>query len=92
MNPLTSAPLAAAGEKSWAGWPTDAELEKLRDQYARATTEADKKRIAEAVQLRATQIGTHAILGEYKNPAAVRKGVSGLVKAGANVYWNIQKN
>lgn len=92
MNPLTSAPLAAAGEKSWAGWPTDAELEKLRDQYARATTEADKKRIAEAVQVRATQVGTHAILGEYKNPAAVRKGVSGLVKAGANVYWNIQKN
>ncbi len=92
LNPLTSAPLSGAGDKAWVGWASDAELEKLRDQYARATTEADKKRIAEAVQVRAMQVGTHAILGEYKTPAAVRKGVTGLVKAGAQVYWNVQKN
>jgi peptide/nickel transport system substrate-binding protein len=91
MNPLTSAPLGGQGEKGWAGWASDAELEKLRDQYAHAESDADKKRIAEAVQVRAVQVGTHAILGEYKNPAAVRKGVTGLVKAGANVYWNIEK-
>ena len=36
MNPLTSAPLGGQGEKGWAGWASDAELEKLRDQYARA--------------------------------------------------------
>jgi peptide/nickel transport system substrate-binding protein len=92
MNPLTSAPLGGQGEKGWAGWASDAPLEKLRDDYARAATDADKKRIAEEVQVRAVQVGTHAILGEYKNPAVVRKNVSGLVKAGANVYWNIQKN
>ena len=92
MNPLTSAPLGGNGEKGWAGWATDAELEKLRDQYARATTEADKKRIAEAVQVRATQVGTHAILGEYKNPAAVRKNISGVLKTAGSAYWNIQKN
>jgi peptide/nickel transport system substrate-binding protein len=91
MNPLTSAPLGGQGEKGWAGWASDADLEKLRDQYGRADTDADKKRIAEAVQVRAVQVGTHAILGEYKNPAAARKNVSGLVKAGANVYWNIDK-
>jgi peptide/nickel transport system substrate-binding protein len=92
MNPLTSAPLGGAGEKGWAGWATDETLEKLRDDYARAATDADKKRIAEAVQERAMTVGTHAILGEYKNPAVARKNISGLVKAGANVYWNIQKN
>jgi peptide/nickel transport system substrate-binding protein len=92
MNPLTSAPLGGQGEKGWAGWASDAQLEKLRDDYARADTDADKKRIAEAVQIRAMQVGTHAILGEYKNPAAVRKNVSGVVKAAANVYWNISKN
>ena len=92
MNPLTSAPLGGNGEKGWAGWASDAELEKLRDQYARATTEADKKRIAEQVQVRATQVGTHAILGEYKNPAAVRKNVTGVLKTAGSAYWNIQKN
>jgi peptide/nickel transport system substrate-binding protein len=92
MNPLTSAPLSGAGDKAWAGWSKDDELEKLRDQFARAETDADKKRLAEAVQQRAMEVGTHAILGEYKNPAAVRKNISGVVKSGANVYWNIAKN
>ena len=92
MNPLTSAPLGGQGEKGWAGWASDATLEKLRDDYARAGTEADKKRLAEEVQVRATQVGTHAILGEYKNPAAVRKNITGVLKTAGSAYWNIQKN
>ena len=92
MNPLTSAPLGAQGEKGWAGWASDATLEKLRDDYARAGTDADKKRIAEAVQVRATEVGTHAILGEYKNPAAARKNISGVLRTAGSAYWNIQKN
>jgi peptide/nickel transport system substrate-binding protein len=38
------------------------------------------------------QVGTHAILGEYKNPAAVRKNISGVLKTAGSAYWNIQKN
>jgi peptide/nickel transport system substrate-binding protein len=30
-------------------------------------------------------------VGQYNQPAAVRKNVSGLVPAGAQVYWNIRK-
>ena len=92
LNPLTSAPLGGQGEKGWAGWASDATLEKLRDDYARADTDADKKRLAEAVQVRATQVGTHAILGEYKTRAATRKNINGVLKAASTVYWNIQKN
>src|SRR5262249_52511070 len=36
-NPLANPAVSALGEKSWFGWPTDAELEKLRDQFARET-------------------------------------------------------
>ena len=92
MNPLTSAPLGGQGEKGWAGWASDAQLEKLRDDFARADSDADKKSIAEAVQVRAMEVGTHAILGEYKNPAAVRKNITGVLKTAGSAYWNIQKN
>jgi len=30
-------------------------------------------------------------LGEYINPAAVRKGIAGLVTGPGNFYWNIKK-
>lgn len=92
LNPLTSAPLGGQGEKGWAGWARDATLEKLRDEYARADTDADKKRLAEEVQVRATQVGTHVILGEYQPNTATRKNITGVLKAASTVYWNIQKN
>jgi peptide/nickel transport system substrate-binding protein len=92
LNPIANAAFQGSGVKSgWFGWAEDAELEKLRDQFAREPNDTKRKALAEAAQLRAIEIGTHAHLGEYINPAAVRKGVKGLVQAPANVYWNISK-
>jgi len=47
-NPLANPAVGALGEKSWFGWPADAELEKLRDQFARETDDGKKKALAEA--------------------------------------------
>ncbi|HEX7220712.1 MAG TPA: ABC transporter substrate-binding protein [Burkholderiales bacterium] len=91
-NPLANAALGAAGEKSWFGWPSDEQIEKLRDQFARETNEAKKKAIAEQIQVRAFEIGTHAPLGEYVNPYATRKNISGLVIGSGDTYWNVRKN
>jgi peptide/nickel transport system substrate-binding protein len=93
LNPIANAAFQAAGTKSgWFGWAEDAELESLRDKFAREADDGARKKIAEQAQLRAFEIGTHAPLGEYINPAAVRKGVKGVVKAPANVYWNVSKS
>ena len=91
-NPLTNPAVGAQGDKSWFGWPKDDEIEKLRDQFARATDEAKKKSLAEAIQARAFEIGTHAPLGEYVNPLAARRNISGFVTGPGNLYWNIRKN
>jgi peptide/nickel transport system substrate-binding protein len=91
-NPLTNPAVGAQGEKSWFGWPSDERLEKLRDQFARATDEASKKALAEQIQARAFEIGTHAPLGEFANPLAARKTVTGFVTGPGNLYWNIRKN
>ena len=91
-NPIANPAVGALGEKSWFGWPADAELEKLRDQFARETDEAKKKALAEQVQARAFEIGTHAPLGEYVNPLAARRNITGFVTGPGNLYWNIRKN
>ncbi len=92
-NPINNAALDARGEKSgWFGWPKDDRLEELRGQFARETDAAKKKKLAEAVQARAFEIGTHAPLGEAVQPVAVRKGVTGAQIGLADVYWNIKKN
>ena len=91
-NPIANPAVGALGEKSWFGWPADDRLEKLRDQFARATEEPKKKVLAEQIQARAFEIGTHAPLGEYVNPLAARRNVTGFVTGPGNLYWNIKKN
>ncbi len=90
-NPLTNAAIGAAGEKSWFGWPSDAEIEKLRDSFAREIDLGKRKVLAEAIQARAFEVGTHVPVGEQINPYALRKGVTGLVIGPGNFYWNIKK-
>jgi len=90
LNPLTMAMMNATGEQGWFGWPDDPQLEAIKKEFALAASDADKKRLAEAAQLRAFAIATHVPLGQYNQPAAVRKGVTGVVPAGAQVYWNIR--
>ncbi|MDQ3270623.1 MAG: ABC transporter substrate-binding protein, partial [Pseudomonadota bacterium] len=64
----------------------------LKVKFAQASTEVEKKKLAEQLQLRAIETATHVHLGQYNNPAALRSNISGLVPGGAQVYWNIKKN
>ena len=52
---------------------------------------AKLKAIAEAVQVRETQYPTHVWLGQWYQPVAVRKNVSGMMVAPVTVFWNIEK-
>lgn len=92
QNPLTMAMLNAAGEKGWFGWQDDKVIEELKVKFAQAATDAEKKKLAEQLQLRAIETVSHVHLGQYNNPAALRNNIEGLVPGGAQVYWNIKKN
>lgn len=92
QNPLTMAMMNATGDKGWFGWQDDAQIEDLKARFARAATEPEKKKLAEQLQRRAFETASHVPLGQYSNPAALRSNVTGLVPAGAQVYWNIRKD
>ncbi len=91
LNPVMTAFLNSSCDKALFGWPCDAEMEQLRDQFARETDPAKQKAIAEAVQLRWAQNPPHVFLGQWYQPAAVRKNVDGMVVAPVTVFWNVTK-
>ena len=66
-------------------------MEKLRDDFARETDPAKQKAIAEAVQVRDTEVTTHLYLGQWYQPAASRKNVTGYLTAPVPVFWNVEK-
>ena len=91
LNPVSTAFLNSSCDKALFGWPCDAEMEKLRDDYAREIDPARHKAIAEAVQVRLTQYPTHIPLGQWYQPGASRKNVDGFVVAPVPVFWNVTK-
>jgi len=90
-NPIASAPLGGQGEKGWFGWAKDDKVEELRAQFTRAESEAEKKRLAEEIQVQAIKSGFFAPAGEAIFPAAIRTNIKGMVKAPVPVLWNITK-
>ena len=93
-NPLGQAMLNARGATGYFGWQDEPRIEQLKDRFARATSQAEKKQLAEQIQLIALETATHAPLGQYQSPSVVRKNVTGLVpvNAGVPVLWNVKKN
>ncbi len=91
LNPVMTGFLNAGCDKAMFGWPCDAELEKLRDQFARETDPQKQKEIAEAVQVRETQVTTHLFLGQWYQPAATRRNISGVPITPVPVFWNVEK-
>ncbi|TAJ97749.1 MAG: ABC transporter substrate-binding protein [Reyranella sp.] len=92
LDPLMTLNLVATCEKAQSGWPCDPELEKLRDAYAKATTPAEKKAAAEAVQVRAMEVVTHVPLGEWFGLRAVRDNINVPTPLPpVTVFWGITK-
>jgi peptide/nickel transport system substrate-binding protein len=91
LNPVMTGFVNASCDKAAFGWPCDAELEKLRDDFAREPDLAKQKQIVEKVQMREREVVTHIHLGQYYQPIGARKNITGILTAPAPVFWNIEK-
>ena len=91
LSPIPMNQLSAACSKAMYGWPCDSQVEELRDAFALAGDEEARKRFAEAVQVRAMEVGVYVPLGEFRTKAATRKGLTGFVDGFFIVLWNVEK-
>jgi len=82
----------ATGERAFFGWPKDDALEALRGQFMREADPARQRAVADQVQARVMEIGTVAHLGQFLNPQARRKTITGGMDAPVTVFWNLEKN
>jgi len=91
-SPIANPTMDTRGEKSgWFGWASDDKMITLRNEFMRATDEPTKKKLADQMHARAFEIGTHAPLGEYDQPMAARKNITGFFVTNGNIYWNLKK-
>jgi peptide/nickel transport system substrate-binding protein len=91
LNPVTANLFNASCDKATYGWPCDAEIERLRDAFAKETDPARQKQIAMELQQRWVAAPTFVDLGQLYQPSAMRINIDGMLAAPATVFWNITK-
>ena len=90
INPAVHFGVSGAGSRAWFGWPDIPEIEKLVAEWARATDEAKRQRLADEVQRVALEEVTYVPWGQWLQPTAFRKNVQGVLKFGAPIFWNVK--
>jgi peptide/nickel transport system substrate-binding protein len=93
LNPVANVSTGAKGKKGgWFGWPEDAKIEELRDKFARSTSPAEQKKLAEEIQKEVYDKVIYIPLGQYTGPSVWRKELTGVLEGPATpVFWNIDK-
>lgn len=89
-TPATHALLRGNGGQAWYGWPTDATIEALRDEWFEVTDLAGQQRIASAIQAQAFESVPYWPLGSFYNHSAYRNDVTGIVR-GFPIFWNLRR-
>src|SRR5580698_10331901 len=93
VNPIVNFGIGGQGKKGWFGWAEDAKIEKLKDDFARASTLDEQKKIAAAIQQEAYDQVIYVPLGQFTAPSAWRKSLTGVLDGPATpIFWNIDKS
>ena len=82
--------MRANGAKGATGWPDSPAIEALRDKWLTAGDLAEQKTIARDLQLQALKDVPFVPAGQYFQPVAYRKNLTGMLK-GVPVFTNIRK-
>ncbi len=93
MNPVVNFSIGGQGKNGgWFGWAEDAKIEKLKDQFVRASSLDEQKKIAAEIQKEAYDQVIYIPLGQYLAPSAWRKSLTGVLDGPATpIFWNIDK-
>ena len=90
-DPLINVMLNGRGEEGWFGWPTDPELEALREEYVAADTPEARKEVASRIQAHTLDEVIYVPLGQYQIPQARRSNIENMIQSPVPVFWNLEK-
>jgi peptide/nickel transport system substrate-binding protein len=75
ISPGPNIAIRASGANSWFGWPTDPDMEALRDQWFAAPDLAAQQKLCRDMQAHFWQNPSYVPLGMYFQPTAFQKSL-----------------
>jgi len=89
--PGSHQPIRGNGLEGWIGWATSERREALRDASFDAADPETARRIAEDIQRVVWDEAPFVPLGLLLPPMAFRRGLTGIVKGGPPLFWNVRR-
>jgi peptide/nickel transport system substrate-binding protein len=91
INPAAHLLLRGNGANAWFGWPDDAKLETLRQDWFNAPDLAAQQKICRDIQSEALHDVIYVPLGQYYQPTAFQHDLAaGMMKA-FPIFWNVAR-
>jgi peptide/nickel transport system substrate-binding protein len=90
INPAVNATLRGQGDRGWFGWYGNPRVEELAGQWLLAGTEAEQKRLAEAIQAESFDKAPVLPLGQFFIRTAHRN-LAGVLKGTSPYPWNVRR-
>jgi peptide/nickel transport system substrate-binding protein len=90
IDPAGHLSLRTNGARAWFGWPDNARIEALRQDWFAAPDLAAQKQVARALQTEVMQDVPYVPLGEYRRLQAYRSNLTDMAM-GQAVFWNVKR-
>lgn len=93
-DPVSNTPMQASCDDAWPGWPCNAEMQALIDQYPEAATLEERQALADEIQVMAyEEVVPYVPFGQWFAPIAHSPKLSGVLgMPGTMILWNISKS
>lgn len=91
-SPLINPMVNGRGDDAWFGWPEDADLEALRDEFIAAGDAQTQAEVAERIQAHVIETVNYVPLGQYLTVQARRANIVDMIQSPVPVFWQIDKS
>jgi peptide/nickel transport system substrate-binding protein len=91
INPAVNATLRGQGDRGWFGWYRNDRVEALAAEWLQAASEAEQKRLADAIQQESFAQVPVLPLGQFFIRTAYRDSLSGILKGNSPYFWNVRR-
>jgi peptide/nickel transport system substrate-binding protein len=79
------------GKDAWFGWPESPKLEALRDTWLTAPDMAAQQEVARRMQIQALEDVPYIPLGQFFQPIAYHKSLTGILTGGFALLYNVRR-
>lgn len=91
INPMTNVYVSGGCEDAWFGWACSEELQRLREEFAVAQSDAEKAALAEEMQVLTHDLVSYVPLGQVFPSQGIATNLEGFLESPVPFFWNVRR-